>query len=50
VSTAAFMLNDRPETVLQRYHELRANDHIQKAYQFNKALLGFASSSQTAAG
>lgn len=40
VSTAAYMLNDRPETVLKRYHELRANDHIQKAYQFTGSLLG----------
>jgi hypothetical protein len=40
VSTAAFMLNDRPDTVLQRYHELRANDHIQKAHQFTQSLLG----------
>jgi hypothetical protein len=40
VSTAAYMLNDRPETVLKRYHELRGNDHIQKAYQFTQSLLG----------
>jgi hypothetical protein len=40
ISTAAFMLNDRPDTVLQRYHELRANDHIQKAYQFSQSLFG----------
>jgi hypothetical protein len=40
VSTAAFMLNDRPDTVLQRYHELRANDHIQKAHQFTQSLFG----------
>jgi hypothetical protein len=40
VSTAAFMLNDDPMTVLKRYHELRANDHIQKANQFTQSLLG----------
>jgi hypothetical protein len=40
ISTAAYMLNDTPTTVLKRYHELRGNDHIQKAYQFTQSLLG----------
>jgi hypothetical protein len=40
ISTAAFMLNDSPETMIKHYHELRANDHIQKAQQFTQSLLG----------
>jgi hypothetical protein len=40
ISTVAFMLNDRPQTVLQRYHELRGNDLVQNAYRFTQALLG----------
>jgi hypothetical protein len=40
ISTAAFMLNDRPETVLNRYHELRANDHVSKAHIFTQHLFG----------
>jgi hypothetical protein len=39
VSTAAYILNDTVQTVLQRYHELRSADHIQKAYAFNQAIL-----------
>jgi hypothetical protein len=40
VSTGAFMLNDSVQTVLQRYHELRGLDHVEKAYAFNRAILG----------
>jgi hypothetical protein len=40
VSTAAYLLNDTVATVLKRYHELRGADHVQKAYQFNRQILG----------
>ena len=30
ISTAAYLLNDNVQTVLQRYHELRGVDHIKK--------------------
>jgi integrase len=40
VSTAAYILNDTVQTVWKRYHELRGMDHIQKAYEFNQAILG----------
>jgi hypothetical protein len=39
VSTGAFMLNDSVQTVLQRYHELRGSDHVEKAYEFNRMAL-----------
>jgi hypothetical protein len=39
VSTGAFMLNDSVQTVLQRYHELRGSDHVEKAYAFNRLVL-----------
>ena len=39
VSTAAYMLNDSVQTVLQRYHELRGVDHVEKAYAFNETIL-----------
>lgn len=40
ISTVAFRLNDRPETVLRRYHELRANDHNMKAEATLQRILG----------
>ena len=40
ISTAAFWLNDTPQTVLKRYHELRGEEHSQKALNFNQRLLG----------
>jgi integrase len=40
VSTAAYMLNDTVATMLQRYHELRGESHVQKAYNFNQRILG----------
>jgi hypothetical protein len=40
VSTVAFLLNDTPEMIYKRYHELRANDHIKIADQFMASLLG----------
>ena len=40
VSTAAYILNDSVKTMIQRYHELRGADHIQKAFAFNQAILG----------
>jgi hypothetical protein len=40
IDTAAYMLNDKPETVLQHYHELRADQQVLKAYAFNEAILG----------
>jgi hypothetical protein len=39
VSTAAYMLNDTVATMLQRYHELRGESHVQKAYNFNQRIL-----------
>jgi integrase len=40
IDTAAYMLNDTPTTVLQHYHELRADQQVSKAYAFNQAILG----------
>jgi site-specific recombinase XerD len=40
IDTAAVMLNDNPITVLNRYHELRADQQVLKAYAFNEAILG----------
>jgi hypothetical protein len=40
VSTAAFWLNDTPQTVLKRYHELRGETHTLNASDFNQQILG----------
>lgn len=40
VDTVAFMLNDTPQTMYKHYHELRAHDHVRKAYQYTQELLG----------
>jgi hypothetical protein len=40
IDTAAYMLNDKPETVLQHYHELVGERQVTKAYAFNEAILG----------
>ena len=39
IDTAAFMLNDSPQTVLKHYHELRAERQVPKAYDFNRRIL-----------
>jgi len=39
VDTVAFMLNDTPQTMYKHYHELRAHDHVRKAYQYTQELL-----------
>jgi hypothetical protein len=40
IDTAAYMLNDSVSTVLQHYHEIRADQQVIKAYAFNQAVLG----------
>jgi hypothetical protein len=38
VATAAYMLNDTPQTALQKYYEFKDADHLQEASTFNHKL------------
>jgi hypothetical protein len=40
IDTAAALLNDTPQTIMKHYHELRTQEHIEKALAFNRQTLG----------
>jgi hypothetical protein len=40
LNSVAFIMNDKPETVLQAYNELHAQQHQQAAQDFYRRVLG----------